>query len=359
MKKSLAVPLLAGVFTLFALVGCADSPAALSSDGLPLDDAIKQAAAVMEAKLPAKAKVAVINVQSPSLTFSEYALDYLESILVNDGKLTVVDRSNLDKIRQELGFQLSGEVSDESAKKIGKMIGADAIITGTLFDSGKVYTLTLQAINIESATVAASYPADVAKDSRMRALLAGGSSTAIAGAVAAEGATEQQQAQKQTPTYKIGDTGPAGGIIFYDKGYSLGGWRYLEAAPANTERSLIYSRVDLGEITYTSRKVGSGKDDSQAVLQLIDKKGGEINTALWYCRQLVVNGFNDWFLPSLDEALYMYNNLYQNDIGGFKDGAYWTSCFSYYSPYIVDFNSGEEHWGEPSDKHLVRPIREF
>ncbi len=33
----------------------------------------------------------------------------------------------------------------------------------------------------------------------------------------------------------IGDTGPAGGLIFYDKGSYSDGWRYLEAAPVATE----------------------------------------------------------------------------------------------------------------------------
>ncbi|GHU30912.1 hypothetical protein FACS1894172_04920 [Spirochaetia bacterium] len=40
--------------------------------------------------------------------------------------------------------------------------------------------------------------------------------------------------------YKIGDTGPAGGLIFYNKGDYSDGWRYLKAAPANTERTCIY-----------------------------------------------------------------------------------------------------------------------
>ena len=33
--------------------------------------------------------------------------------------------------------------------------------------------------------------------------------------------------------YKVGDIGPAGGYIFYDRGYYENGWRYLEAAPAD------------------------------------------------------------------------------------------------------------------------------
>ena len=39
--------------------------------------------------------------------------------------------------------------------------------------------------------------------------------------------------KKEYSGYSIGDIGPAGGYIFYDKGYYSDGWRYLEAAPAD------------------------------------------------------------------------------------------------------------------------------
>jgi hypothetical protein len=43
--------------------------------------------------------------------------------------------------------------------------------------------------------------------------------------------------------YKIGDTGPAGGFIFYDKGYNSGGWRYLEAAPVEAEFQTVWRGI--------------------------------------------------------------------------------------------------------------------
>lgn len=33
--------------------------------------------------------------------------------------------------------------------------------------------------------------------------------------------------------YQIGETGPAGGTIFYDKGSYSNGWRYMEVAPSH------------------------------------------------------------------------------------------------------------------------------
>ncbi|GAB6393281.1 MAG: penicillin-binding protein activator LpoB [Treponematales bacterium] len=160
-----------------------------AAGGVSLDAAIAQAAERMEARLPAGSKVALISVSSPSQTFSKYVLDRLESVLVNNGKLVVVDRANLDKVREEQGFQMSGEVSDESAKAIGKLIGADAIVTGSLVSLGSLYQLTLKAINMESAVVAASHQADIRNDERVRALLGqtGVAAGSAAGSAAASG----------------------------------------------------------------------------------------------------------------------------------------------------------------------------
>jgi len=46
----------------------------------------------------------------------------------------VVDRQQLDLIRAELNFQMSGEVSDESAQSIGQMLGVQSIMSGTDYD---------------------------------------------------------------------------------------------------------------------------------------------------------------------------------------------------------------------------------
>jgi hypothetical protein len=70
-------------------------------------------------------------------------------------------------------------------------------------------------------------------------------------------------------SYKIGDTGPAGGIVFYDKGENSDGWQYLEAAPPEFEFS------------------------------------GNWNSANDMCKLLNINGFTDWRLPDRDELSFM------------------------------------------------------
>jgi hypothetical protein len=183
MKKAVfsVIPLL------MVIMGCASGGTFAKttdgvSPGMGLDAAIREAAAQMEAKIPAKTMVALVSVASPSTAFSTQVLTRLESAIVSSGKLVVVDRANLDKVREEQGFQLSGEVDDESAKSIGKLLGAGAIVTGSLADLGDVYSLTLKAINIETATVAVSYLADLAKSARIETLLASGGGAASGGA---------------------------------------------------------------------------------------------------------------------------------------------------------------------------------
>lgn len=45
--------------------------------------------------------------------------------------------------------------------------------------------------------------------------------------------------------YEIGDTGPADGLVFYDKGYYSDGWRFLEAAPEDIGSFVFgYYRTD-------------------------------------------------------------------------------------------------------------------
>ena len=170
--------ILIGAFTglfIFMLFGCGSTPVPSTSTthaGMDLDAAIREAATQMETRIPSGTMVALVSVASPSTAFSTQVLTRLESAIVSNGKLVVVDRANLDKVREEQGFQLSGEVDDESAKSIGRLLGAGAIVTGSLTDLGDVYSLTLKAINIETATVAVSYLADLAKTTRIETLLA-------------------------------------------------------------------------------------------------------------------------------------------------------------------------------------------
>jgi uncharacterized protein involved in high-affinity Fe2+ transport len=160
-------------------------------DTVFLDEAIRASAEQLGSDLTGR-KVAVVAFGSPSVALSEYVIDELSRELVNFRTMTVIDRKELDKVREELRFQLSGEVSDESARSVGKMLGADAVVSGGLVDVGNAYRFGVKALDVESATIESAPAFDIAsRDTRLAHLLNGA-------AVRQESATVQSADQMQT-----------------------------------------------------------------------------------------------------------------------------------------------------------------
>jgi hypothetical protein len=369
---------------IMVIMGCVSSGTTMvetngSSPGMDLDAAIREAAVQMEAKIPSKTMVALVSVASPSTAFSTQVLTRLESAIVSSGKLVVVDRANLDKVREEQGFQLSGEVDDESAKSIGKLLGAGAIVTGSLADLGDVYSLTLKAITIETATVAVSYLADLAKSARIETLLASGGGAAGTGTRTVQAGGSAPLAAKPAAvapagvikdSYAIGETGPAGGIVFYDKGDNSGGWQYMEAAPASTEGKNIQWAANSGSVRGTSTEIGTGKQNTQAIMNFA-LQTGENMAAARFCDRLQYGGYDDWFLPSKAELGIMYLNLKMEGIGGFREGSYWSSSesgdrngawaqnFSDGHQYSDGYDGYGDNSGAKNRTKSVRAVRAF
>jgi len=172
--------------------------------------------------------------------------------------------------------------------------------------------------------------------------------------------------QQPMPAYNIGDTGPAGGIIFYDKGSTTNGWRYLEAAPESTEFSAEWG-ADGQNVLGTDMSVGSGRRNTQLIVEHLNSRG-ESNRAAQLCAAMNIDGFTDWFLPSKDELNLMYINLGQKGLGGFKveddrttwTHIYWTSSqFSRSIAWHQNFSSGSQDIGNKINASSVRAVRAF
>ena len=155
----------------------------------------------------------------------------------------------------------------------------------------------------------------------------------------------------QQERYRIGDRGPAGGIVFYDKGNSSGGWRYLEAWTADESGRHQWMTNQLST-PGTSTAIGSGYRNTYTAMSGIQHP----------VAQLAINarhgGFSDWFLPSRDELDMMYQ---QRDlIGGFDSVWYWSSSEdNRYSAWFQLFSNGSQSIQTKVDRLLVRLVRAF
>lgn len=157
-------------------------------------------------------------------------------------------------------------------------------------------------------------------------------------------------------TYAVGDTGPARGVVFYDKGEVSDGWRYLEMAPDTTERLLPWGSQ--GSLASTRTTVGTGRTNTETLLVDSPNRG----TAASYCAQLVVQDFSDWFLPSKDELDLLYKSLARNGTGTFlREGyGYWSSSeYDERRAWGQGFSNGVQGRVEKTELLAVRAIRAF
>ena len=122
-------------------------------------------------------------------------------------------------------------------------------------------------------------------------------------------------------SYSIGGTGPAGGIIFYDKGSYSDGWRYLEAAPSDQSTGIQWYNGSNILIGVAATAIGTGAANTAAIVG----SQGAGSYAAELCADLTLGGYSDWFLPSKDELGQMYVNLEDKGLGGFSSAIYWSS----------------------------------
>ena len=117
-----------------------------------VEGTLLRASNTLMAKIPPKSKIAIVNVAARDPEISEFIAGELEFIMVDKG-YTLIDRSELDRIRKEQAFQMSGEVDDSQAVSIGKIAGANVILTGAVTGSGDLRRLRLRALSTESGQV--------------------------------------------------------------------------------------------------------------------------------------------------------------------------------------------------------------
>jgi TolB-like protein len=138
---------------------------------LTLDAAIVKLAGSLTNRLPEGTVVALLNFSAPETVVSEYIIEEFNFALADLGGLRVVDRRNLELLQRELNFQMSGEVSDESAQTIGQMLGAQSILSGSLILAGDNYRMRIQAISVETAQIQYGSTEYVLTDKHLAGLL--------------------------------------------------------------------------------------------------------------------------------------------------------------------------------------------
>ena len=175
----------------------------------------------------------------------------------------------------------------------------------------------------------------------------------------------------------IGDTGPGGGIVFYDAGSHLPWGRWLEMAPVETEfvglpwkkLSVVDRRKPLYRDAGTnlarfqrvrSKAIGMGLANTRRIV----RNYGPGNYAAWAAWSLEWGGKSDWFLPSEHELNEAHRNLYSADptINSIRRSYYWSSSeYNYNTAWTVNMWDGQsfdrEKWTLPNSATGKKAIR--
>jgi DUF1680 family protein len=165
-----------------------------------------------------------------------------------------------------------------------------------------------------------------------------------------------------TRAYAPGDTGPAGGLIFYENpAFEAHGWRYLEAAPFDQSAGAAWGCFRRAIAGAEGTAIGTGKQNTADMVAACAEPG----TAAQLCASLTVNGVGGWFLPSRDELVAMYRSLRATGAADFRDAGlsdnftYWTSSqqTADMANHIDFADAGRPHYDDKDFPRRVRAIR--
>lgn len=157
--------------------------------------------------------------------------------------------------------------------------------------------------------------------------------------------------------YLSGTTGPAGGIVFYDKGNVTNGWRYLESANADIA-GIPWWNGTLITTGATATIVGSGLQNTNTIIAA----QGSGNYAAIAAKNYIQGGYKDWYLPSKDELNLIYQNLKVKGLGNLNNDFYWSSSeFNVNAAYRQVFTNqgGVDAGWKYFTNGTVRPVRAF
>lgn len=143
-----------------------------------------------------------------------------------------------------------------------------------------------------------------------------------------------------------------GGLIAYIDNTGLHGFI---VATSDQSFSIAWWNGTNTQTNATATAIGTGQANTSAI---ISSQGNTGSYAAKKCADLILGGYNDWYLPSKDEL----NQLYVNRValGLSSNALYWSSTeFSTNSAMEMVFSNATFYFQSKSSTYSVRAIRSF
>ena len=79
--------------------------------------------------------------------------DRLNNEIYKLGKYTLVERNQIEEILQEQGFQQSGCTSAECVVEVGRLLGAEKMVVGSISRVGDVFSVSARIVDMQSGEI--------------------------------------------------------------------------------------------------------------------------------------------------------------------------------------------------------------
>ncbi|TVQ17625.1 MAG: hypothetical protein EA361_02190 [Bacteroidetes bacterium] len=121
-----------------------------------------------------KTKIAIMEFPDLHGTISELGMfipEELTTRLFMTRRFEVLERQLLNKVLEEQNLGMSGLIDASSAAQIGKILGVDAIVTGTITDMGNMIRINARMIATETAGVFAVASVSIDKEPHIASMM--------------------------------------------------------------------------------------------------------------------------------------------------------------------------------------------
>lgn len=121
-----------------------------------------------------KKTVAVVDFSDLGGNINELGRFFAEELSIQISKTSrnfvLIDRTHLKTLLSEHKLSMSGLVDPTTVKKLGQLIGVDAIITGTVTPLGNRYRISCKIISTDTAKIIAAESTNITKSNEMENL---------------------------------------------------------------------------------------------------------------------------------------------------------------------------------------------
>jgi TolB-like protein len=121
-----------------------------------------------------KQKIAILpfrELDGKPTVLGTYVSEELVTDLFMIGGLDIVERTMLDRVLGEIKLGQTGVIDPETAKKVGKVTGVDAIVTGSITDLQSYVALNCRLIDAQTGRIFSAAQTKIVKDDDVRKIM--------------------------------------------------------------------------------------------------------------------------------------------------------------------------------------------